>query len=387
MQPLKATCGLGTQANEVALETPNVALPAWLRQVRAGVDERLVGFFEEKRRETSEISRPTLELVDEIEALTMRGGKRLRPALAAAAYRCICPGQGMERLAELCGSLELLQSYLLIHDDWMDGDEVRRGGSAVHASLQRNHRDSHLGAALAVLAGDLASAYAWELFMRAPYPVQSWSGAASLFLRTQKEVYCGQHLDLIGDADVARMHTQKEVYCGQHLDLIGDADVARMHGLKTTSYTVRGPLLLGALLSEPSRQQVEALDGWATPIGEAFQVRDDLLGALGSPDATGKPGLDLQHGKLSSVLAELRQSTGRAAREPVEQIVGRAEVSDRELNRARVLLHDLGIVDRLEQRIKTLRKQADAVLLNAPFSPQGRNMLDRLADKLTIRQS
>jgi len=364
MQPLKATCGLGTQANEVALETPNVALPAWLRQVRAGVDERLVGFFEEKRRETSEISRPTLELVDEIEALTMRGGKRLRPALAAAAYRCICPGQGMERLAELCGSLELLQSYLLIHDDWMDGDEVRRGGSAVHASLQRNHRDSHLGAALAVLAGDLASAYAWELFMRAPYPVQSWSRAASLFLRTQKEVYCGQHLDLIGDADVARMH-----------------------GLKTTSYTVRGPLLLGALLSEPSRQQVEALDGWATPIGEAFQVRDDLLGALGSPDATGKPGLDLQHGKLSSVLAELRQSTGRAAREPVEQIVGRAEVSDRELNRARVLLHDLGIVDRLEQRIKTLRKQADAVLLNAPFSPQGRNMLDRLADKLTIRQS
>jgi geranylgeranyl diphosphate synthase type I len=221
-----------------------------------------------------------------------------------------------------------------------------------------------LGAALAVLAGDLASAYAWELFMRAPYPVRSWSRAASLFLRTQKEVYCGQHLDLIGDADVARMH-----------------------GLKTTSYTVRGPMLLGALLGEPSRRQTEALHGWATPIGEAFQIRDDLLGALGSPDATGKPGLDLQHGKLSSVLAELRQSTDRGVREPVEYIVGRSEVSDRELGRARDLLHDLGIVDRLEQRIKALRKQADAVLDDAPFSPQGSSMLSRLADKLTVRQS
>jgi geranylgeranyl diphosphate synthase type I len=270
----------------------------------------------------------------------------------------------MGRLAELCGSLELLQSYLLIHDDWMDGDEVRRGGAAVHASLQRIHHDRHLAAALAILAGDLASAYAWELFMRAPYPVQSWSTAASLFLRTQKEVYCGQHLDLIGDADVARMQ-----------------------GLKTTSYTVRGPMLLGSLLGQPSHQQAEALNEWATPIGEAFQIRDDLLGALGSPDATGKPGLDLPHGKLSSVLAELRQSTDRDARAPVEHIVGRSEVSDRELSRARDLLHDLGIVHRLEQRIKALRKQADAVLADAPFSPQGRSMLARLADKLTVRRS
>jgi geranylgeranyl diphosphate synthase type I len=364
MQPLKASLGLGAEENESQEKAPTAESSGWLGQLRAGVDARLVGFFEEKKRETREISGPTLELVDEIEALTMRGGKRLRPALAAAAYRCVRPGQGTEPLVELSGSLELLQSYLLIHDDWMDGDEVRRGGPAVHASLHRIHRDRHLGAALAVLAGDLASAYAWELFIRAPYPVQSWPTALSLFLRTQKEVYCGQHLDLIRDADVIRMH-----------------------GLKTTSYTVRGPLLLGALLGEPSEGQIEALSAWAAPVGEAFQVRDDLLGALGSPDSTGKPGLDLQHGKLSSVLAELRRSTERSAREPVEQIVGRSDVSDRELNDARKLLHDLGIVALLEQRIEALTKRADAVLDAAPFSEQGRSMLARLAEKLTVRQA
>lgn len=364
MQPLKASLGLGVEEGKIPEEAHTAESSGWLRELRAGVDERLARFFDEKKCETRSISSPTLELVEEIEALTMRGGKRLRPALAAAAYRCVRPGDGMEPLLELSGSLELLQSYLLIHDDWMDGDEVRRGGAAVHASLHRIHRDRHLGAALAVLAGDLASAYAWELFMGAPYPIQSRSTALSLFLQTQKEVYCGQHLDLIGDADVARMH-----------------------GLKTTSYTVRGPMLLGALLGEASQRQMEALSSWARPIGEAFQVRDDLLGALGSPEATGKPGLDLQHGKLSSVLAELRQSTDRAAREPVERIVGRSEVSDRELNQARDLLHDLGVVERLERRIRALRKQADAVLNDAPFSSQGQSMLVRLADKLTVRQA
>jgi len=157
----------------------------WLRIVRMEVDTRLLEFFEEKKGETGEISPPTLELVDEIEALTMRGGKRLRPAVAAAGYRCVRPGHGMARLVELSASLELLQSYLLIHDDWMDGDEVRRGGDAVHASLQQSHRDSHLGAALGVLAGDLASAYAWELFLEAPYPMQAWAQASAMFLKIQ----------------------------------------------------------------------------------------------------------------------------------------------------------------------------------------------------------
>ena len=336
---------------------------SWLRLLRVEVDAHLLEFFDEKRRETGEISPPTVELVDAIEALTMRGGKRLRPALAAAGYRCVRPGHGMDRLVELCSSLELLQSYLLIHDDWMDGDDVRRGGPAVHASLQERHGDTDLGAALGVLAGDLAASYAWELFLCAPYPTQAWPHATSTFLTIQKEVYCGQQLDLIGDLDVARMHA-----------------------LKTTSYSVRGPLLLGALLGTPSGQELQALREWAGPIGEAFQIRDDLLGALGSIDSTGKPGMDLPHGKLSSVLAELRRSTSERDREPVERIVGRDDVTEAELESARRRLVDLGVVDRLEARIIELASTAARSVDAAPFNPQGREMLQQLAAKLTDRR-
>jgi len=336
---------------------------SWLRVLRMEVDSHLLEFFEAKQRETREMSAPTLELVDAIEALTMRGGKRLRPAVAAAGYRCVRPGHGMDRLVELASALELLQSYLLIHDDWMDEDEVRRGGPAVHTTLQRSHSDRHLGSALGVLAGDLASTYAWELFLEAPYPVQASSRATALFLQIQKEVYCGQQLDLTGDADVARMHA-----------------------LKTTSYSVRGPLLLGAMLGNPTEVQLHALSEWAGPIGEAFQIRDDLLGALGSPDSTGKPGMDLPHGKVSSVLSELRRSTSPSDREAVEAIVGRADVAHRDLAEARRCLHDSGVVDRLEQRIIELRSDALRALEDAPFNPQGLGMLTELADKLTNRR-
>jgi len=332
--------------------------------VRMEVDTRLVEFFEAKRRETRELSPPTLELVDAIDALTMRGGKRLRPAVAAAGYRCVRPGQGMDRLVELGASLELLQSYLLIHDDWMDGDEVRRGGAAVHAGFRRIHQDAHLGSALGVLAGDLASAYAWELFLEAPYSMQAWPQASAMFLKIQKEVYCGQQLDLTGDADVARMHA-----------------------LKTTSYSVRGPLLLGALLGNPSPAQLRALADWAGPIGEAFQIRDDLLGALGAPDSTGKPGMDIPHGKVSSVLAELRRTTSRLEREAVEAIVGQQDVAHRQLTQARRCLHESGVVARLERRIAELRQRALGTLDGAPFNPQGRGMLTELADKLTVRHT
>lgn len=343
---------------------PELTPASWLQIVRAEVDTHLIEFFDEKRRETSAISPPTLELVDAIDALTMRGGKRLRPAVATAGYRSVRPGHGMDRLVELSASLELLQSYLLIHDDWMDGDDVRRGGPAVHTSLQRSHSDAHLGSALGVLAGDLASAYAWELFLQAPYPTQAWSGATTMFLKVQKEVYCGQQLDLTGDPDVARMHA-----------------------LKTTSYSVRGPLLLGALLGNPSLPQLRALSDWAGPIGEAFQIRDDLLGALGSAVSTGKPGMDIPHGKMSSVLVELRRSTDRADREPVESIVGRPDAADRELAEAQRCLRESGVVERLERRIAELRDEALRVLDQAPFNPQGRGMLTELAEKLTVRRA
>ena len=130
----------------------------------------------------------------------------------------------LDDVLSACSALELLQTYLLVHDDWMDRDDVRRGGPSVHAALRAQVGDAHLGDALAILAGDLGSAYAWELLfgtkiMQPPTPE---------VLRAFSTI-------------------QREVVLGQQLDVMGSPEVGLMQRLKTGSYTVRGPLRLGAL--------------------------------------------------------------------------------------------------------------------------------------------
>jgi geranylgeranyl diphosphate synthase type I len=335
----------------------------WLAEVRDTVSSHLAAFFQAERQRLASLAPEAVELVAAIEELTMRGGKRLRPALAYAAYRSVRAEGRPEDVAQAGAGLELLQSYLLIHDDWMDGDDERRGGPSVHAALRREGRERHIADALAILAGDLASAQSWRLF------VGSVREPASL-----PEVL----------AVVQRMH--EEVIVGQQLDLTGAPDVSRMHQLKTGSYTVRGPLDLGAVLGGATRAQREALARFGAPVGEAFQMRDDLLGAFGDPRETGKPaGNDLRAGKHNALIraAEERASQGELA--PLRAVLGRAEASDEAIRAALALLERCGARDAVEARLRELVDDALARLEDAPLEPVGKTMLRQLAEKLAVR--
>src|SRR6478609_435186 len=103
-------------------------LALFLNDVRTRVDSRLQRFFEHKRREADATSPLAHELSDAVAELTMRGGKRVRAAALEAGYRAVCSDVDLSRTADAQASLELLQTYLLIQDDWMDGDLERRGG-------------------------------------------------------------------------------------------------------------------------------------------------------------------------------------------------------------------------------------------------------------------
>jgi geranylgeranyl diphosphate synthase type I len=335
----------------------------WTADVVEQVNSRLETFFEEKREVAQRTSPVADELLDAVAELTMRGGKRLRPCALFAGFRAVEPDADVSRTVDASASLELLQSYLLIQDDWMDDDEERRGGPAVHVALGKAHGDAELGARLAILAGDLASGFAWELMHRAPFPTGRRSEGMTAF---------------------ADMHF--EVVSGQQLDLIGHPDVARMHDLKSGSYTVRGPLSLGALLANASEQQLEVLCRFALPIGVAFQLRDDLLGAFGDPKQTGKPsGNDLRVGKNTSLVAEARARVEDGARDPLEQVLSGQASDEEAVDRARDLLQKCGARAHVETRLDALLGQARGALADAPLSSEGVEMLLELADKLGSR--
>jgi geranylgeranyl diphosphate synthase type I len=336
----------------------------WVEGVVARVDARLEAFFASSRERARQTSPEALELVDAVADLTMRGGKRLRPAALYAGFRAARADGDPGRTLDVSAALELLQTYFLIQDDWMDGDEQRRGGPSVHVALGRKRRDPHLGASLAMLAADLASGFAWELASGAAFPAGRREEALAAF---------------------GRMHF--EVVCGQQLDLLGHDDVALVHQLKTGSYTVRGPLCLGALLADASAEQLTALERFGAPLGLAFQLRDDWLGAFGQRDTLGKPvGNDLRAGKHTALVAEARTLMSAADVGQLDAVFGNAHASDEAVARATAVLRSSGASERIEAQLSTLLADARSALRGAPLSAEGGAMLSELADKVVRRK-
>jgi len=323
----------------------------------------LESLFAEKRAHARALSPRGEELVQAIAELTLRGGKRLRPATAYAAFRAVRGDADADSVLEFSVALELLQTYFLIQDDWMDRDDERRGGPAVHAAFGARLGDAHLGASLALLASDLASGFSWELLASAPFPSARKPEAFAAF---------------------CQMHA--EVVYGQQLDVLAHDDIERTHDLKTGSYTVRGPLRLGALMGDASADQLAALERFGTPLGVAFQLRDDLLGAFGDRTVLGKPaGLDIRAGKPSRVVAEARQALSPIDRAHFDRTFGDAEATDEAVLRATELVVESGARARIESRLTELVERARAALAGAPFDPSGTVLLEDLARRLTQR--
>jgi geranylgeranyl diphosphate synthase, type I len=337
-----------------------------LERVRCEVERLLVGVFEQRRAEARELGPEVVAMVDAVADLTMRGGKRFRPALLYASY-CSVDERVPEAVPFAAGvALELLQTYFLIHDDWMDQDELRRGGPSVHVLLERHLGSRRLGESAAVLAGDYAAALALEALASSGGPDKETSAALRLFARIQQDTIRGQQIDLAASAD--------------------DLQVERMHDLKTGSYTVRGPILLGATLAGAPETQLRALTQFAEPLGVAFQLRDDLLGIFGHPDRTGKPvGSDIRAGKRTSVLSETLRRASASERELVRRVAGRRDATDSEVAEVADLSVRCGARGAVEARLRELVDKAGRALAVADLAERPRTWLAGAADALTMR--
>jgi geranylgeranyl diphosphate synthase, type I len=355
-----------TRAGDLVLSdrpTEPAPVDAFLLDVKQRVDRRLAQFFEQKRARARGLSGPSEELVDALYDFTMRGGKRTRPAVLIAGHRAVAGDGDIDPLLDACAGLELLQSYLLVHDDWMDQDDERRGGITLHRLFGDRTGDRHLGASLAVLAGDLGNGFAIELVAGAKMPDGQRSRALSVFWEMQQDVVWGQQLDLIAYRDVALIQR-----------------------LKTGSYSVKGPLLLGAVMAGASEAQRAALEAYADPVGQAFQGCDDLLGTFGAPDKTGKPaGNDLRAGKRTALIEEAEKRLGESELAPLRAVLGNANASDAAVHEAMALLDRSGARRAVEERVERLCNQAETALRKGGFVEDGAALLQQLARKFASR--
>jgi geranylgeranyl diphosphate synthase type I len=322
---------------------------ALLRDARTRVDERLAVFLAPRVTTASAISAEVGLAAEAVRDLSLRGGKRMRAALVEAGARAFEPGAADVCLPAMI-AIELLQTYLLIHDDWMDDDDVRRGGPSVHVVLRERLGDKALGDAGAILAGDLASGWAQEALLESPAAPERVLRAARAYARINVDVVCGQLAEMTASSAKVR------------------PSVETVHALKTASYTVTGPLLVGAALGGADEAHAAELERFGRPLGIAFQLRDDLLGTFGDPAATGKPiHNDIRQGKRTALVAELlRDPAGARLLETrdVDAIV-RAMVSS-------------GAKARVEMRVRELLDEARGALasIGSGITADGRALLE-----------
>ncbi len=275
-----------------------------LRWAKTEIPPRLAEAFSQERARRDGLGDDVRTMLEAAESITLRGGKRVRAALVGAAT--VSLGGTLDDARSFAAAVELLQTYLLIHDDWMDQDEERRGGPAAHVMLSRS-RSPHHAESSAVLSGDLASAMALTELARAPLPSERIARALAHLAAMLTDVIVGQELDLSSRA----------------------VDVSVMHTLKTSAYTTTGPLLLGAAAAGASAEDERALRAFGDPLGVAFQIEDDLLGTFGDEAETGKPvGADLRAGKRTSVLAEAERTLGAADLQTVREALRQNATAD-----------------------------------------------------------
>ncbi len=345
-------------------------LEQFTARVRSQLERRLSPWLEDRIAEARDRGADVGAVAEAIGQLALRGGKRMRPVLLAAAFEA-CGGDldgatEAKAVTQAGVALELLQAYLLVHDDWIDGDPIRRGGPSVPAMMRGRFADGRADA-MSVLAGDLASAWAQRALLEVPLPPDRVVSAARHLARMQEEVLQGQVLDVGGVARDA-------------------GEVEAMHALKTASYSVRGPVVMGASLAGAADAQVAALAEFATPLGVAFQLRDDLLGVFGDATTMGKPaGGDLRAGKRTSVVVA---ALGDArASELLLRVLGRIDASEPDLRAAVTGMEACGARARVEGRIAALVHESRGALERAQITPRGRALLSQAATALTERQA
>jgi geranylgeranyl diphosphate synthase type I len=346
-------------------------LPGDLGLVAARVEERVTRLLDAETQRWGAVDPELLHPLEALRALVMAGGKRLRPVFCHWGFVAAGGEPDDPRIVDAGAAFELLQAFALIHDDVMDGSATRRGAPAVHRRFADRHADTawagesrRFGEGVAILVGDVALVYS-DLLLPSGSPE-----LAALWHELRIELNIGQYLDLSGTATGG-------------VDREGARRIAR---LKSGRYTIERPLQIGALLAGQP-ELATALSTYGDPLGEAFQLRDDVLGVFGLEARTGKPvGDDLREGKPTLMLAVAHERATGADLALLAR-VGDPDLDEQTVTDLQALFISTGALDVAEAEIATLAARAVAALPALPLPPHADLALRDLATFIVARDA
>jgi geranylgeranyl diphosphate synthase, type I len=355
----------------------SAAAPALLERESLGVrvGAALDAFLDLQQARLAVVGPETGELVRAVRDL-VGGGKRLRPAFGYWGWRGVGRPDD-DRMVTAAAALELFQACALIHDDVMDRSDTRRGQPAAHRRFGALHGVSGwrgdgeaFGTGAAILLGDLCLAWTDEMFYGCGLEPDRLHRARPLFDEMRTELMGGQYLDLLEQAT-------------------GGASVTRARRViqyKSARYSVLRPLQLGAALAGGDRALLAGYEAYGLPLGEAFQLRDDVLGVFGDPAETGKPaGDDLREGKPTVLVALARRASSAAQGQLIERHLGDPRLDAAGVAALAEVIVATGALAEVERMISSCAEQSVAALAAAALDPEADAVLRGLATAATVR--
>jgi geranylgeranyl diphosphate synthase type I len=343
--------------------------------LRERIQTNLDDFVSVHRSLMVDVSPETLPLIESLEGLLV-GGKRLRPAFAYWGF-VAAGGQDSDEVVRACASLEFLQACALIHDDVMDASDTRRGKPAIHKQFETLHNSKNwngcaklFGEGSAILVGDLALSWADEMLLTSGLSNDKLIRAKSIYDIMRTELMCGQYLDLLEQVRGDITHERAET-------------VIRF---KSAKYTIERPLHVGAAIAGARPELSQVLSDYGLALGEAFQLRDDLLGVFGDSSVTGKPaGDDLREGKQTMLIAFANSYASSSQAKYLTENLGSSDLSSDTISKLQELLVTCGAQDFVENRISDYLKKSLAALESLPNNSEAKSALTELAILATKR--
>lgn len=353
-----------------------IDLPPDCRDIVERVDVHLRTFVAAQREEMSARDPSAESLFAELERVILAGGKRLRPLFCCLGHMS-AGAEIREEAVRAASALELLHTFAIVHDDVMDRSPTRRGSPSSWMHLSEEHRragfpgdPSAYGIGAAVLAGDMALVLADRALLESGFPTERLAPALQRYDRMRVEVVAGQYLDVLA----------------AHRGEATEAEARRIAVLKSGGYTVEAPVQIGAILGG-GEALLGVLSRYGVALGEAFQLRDDVLGTFGDPAVTGKDrDSDILEGKRTVLLAKALSATSGEDRRFLEERVGRPDLAPDEVDRIRKVVETSGALEATLALIDQLVEEAKAALLGASVPSHAEGLLTQMADVVAVRR-
>jgi geranylgeranyl diphosphate synthase type I len=261
-------------------------------------------------------------------------GKGIRGLLISLAYQ-VCGGTDLDEIKKTSIFYELFHAGILVHDDFMDRDPLRRGRITIHEEFKKVGEEigvkipsSHYGNSLAVNIGDAVFYESWKVLISGKFPAERIIEAGKLYADYIVRLALGQVMDLTITG----------------MEEITEEDALNVLLTKSVEYTSIVPLLIGATLAgEKDEKRMEAFKNYAKCFGWAFQIQDDVLGAFGKQEEFGKPvGSDFREGKNTLLILHLRKHGTNEQKDFMKKCLGNKDLSSEDAERLKQILIEAG---------------------------------------------